>query len=468
MFSFFKPTTKRGGSKKSRKKNQRRLRFEPLEGRAMLAGNVTVTLAGTTLTLVGDASANEVEITAGASVGEYVITGLNNTQINGPSLINDPFDLLEVQLAGGSDKFTVRGTSPSNKLIIAGDIEIENSDGANTNTLTNVQLNDDLSVFKVAGTSESNLEIGGTLIVGDVTLSTGGWDGDSKTVIKDDTRIEGNLTVVNDEGEDHFVCYASTIDGNVTIVNGDGDTRTVFGITEDPIIFGVLTIVNGVGNDKVFIHDTDVWQNAVVVNGDGHTLVSVQTSDIGLGAPVAGGGNFQLVNGIGIDEFSLVDSTIRDELIIDNGAGEAFGSKTLIDGGVIGAELHFSGDFGLDTINMIDSRVVQVATFDLFDGGSDLNFVNTVFAGDLFITANAGNDDVRLERTTVEGDTSISLGLGQDSVELVLASKLLGSTDLFGGAGIDTLIRQVAPGINAVEIAFLANEDFELDTFITQ
>ena len=66
-----------------------------------------------------------------------------------------------MSLAGGSDKFTVRGVSQANKLIIAGDINIDNADGNNTNTLTNVQLNDDLTVIKLGGTSESNLEIGG-------------------------------------------------------------------------------------------------------------------------------------------------------------------------------------------------------------------------------------------------------------------------------------------------------------------
>jgi hypothetical protein len=467
MFSFFKPNKKRG-SRKSRKTGSRRLRFEGLESRAMLAGNVTVTLVGTTLTLTGDASANEVEITPGASTGEYVITGLNNTQINGPTLINDPFDILNVDLEGGSDKFTIRGTSQTNKLIIAGDINIDNDDGNNSNTLINVQLNDDLNVVKTSGTSESNLDIAGSLIVGDVILSTAGFDGDSKTIIRDNTRIEGDLTVTNDEGEDHFVCYASTIDGDVTITNGDGDTRTVFGITEDPIIFGSLTITNGAGNDKVFIHDTEVWQDVDVNNGDGHTLVSVQTSKFGLGAPVGGTGDFELDNDVGIDELSWVDSTVRDDLDVDHGApGDAFGSRNVIDGADVGLTFLFDGDGGLDTITMSDSRIVNDADFDLNNGGSDLNFINVVFQDTLDIDGNLGNDELYFERTTVEGDATIDLDGGQDTIELVLGTQLLGSTDLEGGAGIDTLRRQVAPGADAIVIAFLANETFELDFFIT-
>lgn len=468
MFWLFKPTTKRGGSKKSRKNNQRRLRFEGLETRAMLAGNVTVTLAATTLTLVGDASANEIEITAGANPGEYVITGLNNTQINGPSLINDPFDNLVVQLAGGSDIFTVRGISATNRLNVAGDINIDNADGNNTNKLINVQLNDDLTVTKVAGASESNLELNATTIVGDTILSAGGFNGDSKTVITADSRIQGNLTVTNNVGEDHFILHLSTVDGNVTINNGNGDTRTVIGQFEvDPIIFGNLTINNGLGNHKVIIHDTDVWGDVDIVNGDGNQLVSVQNSDFGLGAPVGATGDFEVDNGIGFDVLEMTNATVRDDLDVDNGAGEQFGSTTTLTNVTVGRDLDFDGDGGIDILTMTGGRVVGNADFDLFAGSSKLSFINVVFQDVLDIDGNAGNDELYFERTTVEGDATIDLDGGQDTVELVKGTKLLGSTNLEGGAGIDTLERQVAPGADAVIIAFLANETFELDVFIT-
>lgn len=469
MFGFFQRSAQRiNKNKRLRKKLHRSLRLEMLEGRALLAGDVTVSLVGTTLFIDGDASANEVEITPGASVGQYVITGLNNTIINGPSLIVDPFDLIDVNLAGGSDTFTIRGASVNSRLVIAGDIDIDNADGNNTNKLINVQLNDALTITKVGGTSESNLEITGTLIVGDTTLDTAGFDGDSKTVISGDSRIQGNLTIDNDDGEDHFVCVASTIDGDVDIDNGDGDTRTVFGITEDPIIFGQLTIVNGVGNDKVFIHDTEVWEDADIDNGDGHTLVSVQNSKFGLGAPVGDTGDFDLDNLVGIDELSWVDSTVRDDMEVNNGTpADAFGSRTTIDGATIGDDMTWDGDGGLDTMTMSDSRVVGETDFDVFGGASDFNFLNVVFADEFDFDGDGGNDELYFERTTVEGDTIINTDGGQDTVELVLGTKLLGSTDLIGGAGIDTLRRQVAPGADAIVIAFLATEDFELDFFIT-
>lgn len=479
MFGLFK-RGKVSKQKQKRGKNQRHLLFESLEGRALLAGDVTVTLAANTLTIVGDASANHIEITPGANVGEYQITGLNNTIINGPSLIVDPFNLISVSLAGGSDTFTIRGLSPSNKIVIPGDIDIFNADGNNNNNLINVQLNDDLTITKVGGTSESNLDIAGSLIVGDVELDTAGFDGDSKTLIRDDSHIQGNLTIDNYVGEDHFVCYASTIDGNVNIENRDGDTRTVFGITEDPVIFGTLTIINGLGNDKVFIHDTEVWQDVDIDNNGGHTLVSVEQSDFGLGANVGSAGDFEVDNGAGIDEFTWTDSTVRDDLKINNHgnadgaappAADAYGSRTVITATAgnrsrIGNDLDFEGDNGLDTITVSNTDVVDdVASFELHNGGSEILFLSVDFSENVTIDGLAGNDNIRFEQTVVGGDTNIDTGAGNDLVEILDGSELLGSTILEGGAGIDTLRRQVITAPTIV-IAFLDEETFELDFFV--
>jgi hypothetical protein len=480
MFGLFQKSARRD-SKKQRSRNNlfRPLRIEPLEGRALLAGDVTVTLAGTTLTITGDASANEVEITPGASVGEYVITGLNNTIINGPSLIVDPFNLIDVDLEGGSDVFTIRGASAANRILIPGDVEIDNDDGNNTNELINVQLNDDLTITKTGGVSENNLEIAGSLIIGDVTLAHSAFDGDSKTLIHN-SQIEGNLSITNATGEDHFVTYASTIDGDVDIDNGDGDTRTVFGITEDPIIFGTLTITNGAGNDKVFVHDTEVWLDVDIDNGDGHTLVSVEESDFGLGVGVGATGDFEVDNGAGIDEFTWTDSTVRDDLKINNHgnadgaappAADAYGGRIVITATAsqrsrIGNDLDVEGDNGLEVINISHTDVVDdVASFALHDGGSQIVFLDVFFSENLTIEGLDGNDNIRFEETTVDGDATIETNGGNDLLEILEGSELLGSTELDGGDGIDTLRRQVITAPTIV-IAFLDEETFELDFFV--
>ena len=296
--------------------NSRLLRVETLESRRLLAGDVTVTYDPVTddLTLVGDVSGNIVEITPGANIGEYKIHGLNNTTINGPCSIVDPVDKIVVDLKGGSDSFTLKSDDASNKIYVGGNVEIRNSDGLNVNKLTNAEVAGELKVEKIAGTSESQLYLEGTTIVGNVTVNNQGsgagspYDGDSKTVITKDSHLQADLDVDNNEGEDTLVVYQSNIDGNVTIDNRDGDTRTVFGLNEDPIIWGSLTINNGDGNDEIILHDTDVWLNVDINNGAGHTLITVETTDVGLGVPVGATGDLKIVNGAGIDQLRMVAS----------------------------------------------------------------------------------------------------------------------------------------------------------------
>ena len=115
---------------------------------------------------------------------------------------------------------------------------------------------------------------------------------------------------------------------------------------------------------------------------------------------------------------------------------------------------------------MTDSRVVGLTDIDMVAGGTDFAFINVVFADIFDFDGNAGNDELYFERTTVQGDVLIDTDGGQDTVELVKGTQFLGSTTLEGGAGIDTLKRQVAPAADAVIIAFLFTETFELDVFI--
>lgn len=452
---------------RSRRQMGKRLFLESLESRQLLAGDVTVTLVGTTLTLEGDVSGNIVEISPGTNIGEYKIQGLDNTTINGPCSIVDPVDRIVVALKGGSDSFTLKSTDASNKIYVGGNVEITNSDGLNVNKLVNAEIAGELIVQKDAGTSESQLYIEGTTVVGKVTVNNqgvGGFDGDSKTMITKDSHLQADLDVDNDEGEDTLVVYQSNIDGNVTIDNRDGDTRTVFGLNEDPIIWGSLTINNGDGNDEIILHDTNVWLDVAINNGTGHTLVSLETTNVGLGVDVGVAGNLTIQNGTGIDQFRMVDSMVKDNVGLNNGTG-TFGSLTEIVDSRIGNDLSLAADNGLDRVTITDSVIVDDAQLTLLGGSSEVALSGTNFQERLIISAAAGSDHVRMERTTVDGDTTISLGDGVDLLEILAASRLLGQSSLTGGGNIDQFWRQLGPATEAVEIAFLAAEDFELDYF---
>ena len=283
----------------------------------MLAGDVMTELVGGVLTITGDDSGNIVSLVQGPGFGEYEIQG-DNTNIMGKVLINDPFMQIIVDLQGGSDTFSILGPSPTDQILIPSDLEILNSDGFNTNNFTNVQINGDVMVTKVAGASESHLNVVGTTIIGDTTLDADTFNGDSKTSITGNSILQGDLDITNNDGEDIFVLFTADIDGDVTISNGDGDTRSIFGVTEDPIVFGDIFITNGEGTDVTIFNDTHVWGDTNIVNGPGNTSTTVEVSNFGLGAPVGDGGDFEIDNGKGFDKMLWTGSNTRDDLNINN------------------------------------------------------------------------------------------------------------------------------------------------------
>ncbi|MCA9238955.1 MAG: hypothetical protein KDA37_02095, partial [Planctomycetales bacterium] len=57
-------------------------RFETLEQKQLLAGDVTYEVVNGNLHLLGDAESNEIVITAGDIEGSYLVQGLNGTTIS--------------------------------------------------------------------------------------------------------------------------------------------------------------------------------------------------------------------------------------------------------------------------------------------------------------------------------------------------------------------------------------------------
>lgn len=475
---MFRPTARSKntrGSKGRRPFQVTHLSGELLEMRLTLDGTVDVMLVGTTLTLTGDIDANDVLITKGPNPNEILIEGKDRsgaitTFINGPSLIDDPVDQIEVYLDGGSDDFRIEGNSPQDRFVVPGPLYIENEDGNNVNRLENVVLASTLTVYKVSGNSESTLEVVGTDVVGltDINNDNGG-QGPTKTLVMSGSTFQDDVSIQNGDGKDILVVDNSNFDGDLDVDNGDGDTRTVFGMSEDPIVFGNLIVVNGNGNDTYVLHDTTVWGNVQIDNGDGHSNTTVSDAKVGIGLPAAAGSVvFELDSEVGTDSFLMTNSEINDSLDLNYAANNAdtFGSSTQISNSTIRGYVHVDSDDGYDVVNIDPTVVGRDFQLILRDGSSDVTLADLSVALTFSISTNFGADHIIMERTTVNGDAVIDLGNGVDRLEILDASKLLGQTALNSGIGVDTFVRQVGPSPQAVDIVFLLFEDFELDQFV--
>ena len=60
----------------------RAARFESLEQRQLLAGDVLVNVVRGNLVIEGDAEGNEIAVTAGVERGAFLVTGLNGTTVH--------------------------------------------------------------------------------------------------------------------------------------------------------------------------------------------------------------------------------------------------------------------------------------------------------------------------------------------------------------------------------------------------
>jgi hypothetical protein len=158
-------------------------KFETLETRNLLAGDVTASIHHGDLVIKGDNLANGITITAGTTAGTVVVTGVNaggsatnvNGTANGAVTLSGFTDDLKINMKGGDDTVTITGLTVPDKAKLKG------GDGDDTFTI-------DGSTFAKLKTSLGH---------GDDTLDI------SDTTVSVKTRLNGGHgtnTLTNDTG----------------------------------------------------------------------------------------------------------------------------------------------------------------------------------------------------------------------------------------------------------------------------
>jgi hypothetical protein len=468
-----KKRDKRVGS--ARQGNRRRLRFEGLEDRRLLAAGVVDVqvfplLAPGRLDLIGDGSNNEVRISQTVNVGEYRVDGLNGTllQINGagvtmPSVtVNGITGDLGVYLGNGDDIFTFDNTyAPTGQQSnVPLDLYIENAHGSNQNHLSNVMINGDLNVIKAAATSGySALHVTNTTVIGFTTVDNtgGGSGGDTWTVINN-TWLQGNggpgaaFALYNGDGKDIIDVQGNSQFGIgpfplgpvVIIDNGYGGSRTTFtGASAEAgfgttTVYGDLSISNGDNLpgtlDTVTFNGSNVLGSVDISNGNGNTSVTVNNSTLGSHlvtppfSPVIGGW-VQVQNDAGFDQFSMTNSTAPWGILIDNdvsGNNDVWGSATNITGSRIGtlpscymcafpgAALVILGDNGRDVVNISSTLLGGLLDLRLYNGNNETNLTNGTAMPSLSLVTGTGNDSVLIDNSSISVAVYVRLGSGAD------------------------------------------------------
>ena len=439
---------------------KRSLRFERLEDRRMLAGNVSVSLTGNVLNITGDAASNAIAITSTAD-GAVTVTGLATP--DGATTINtppnpQPGQALFTAYAGyvGNIIVNMSGPGPASRgndvVVVAGlsfngSISIRMSSGNdfvglgdfdNSGNLVDPAVNTMLGPLVVHQGISIDLGAGDNQVFARDVVTNGPNGPNLSIVAAGGANVISLSNVTVDHAFSLTTNGATTVDVNhltalnATFMLGNGDDQLT--INNNSVIRGDLTIRTQTGNDQISF-DSDTFTTFNLTTGAGDDQVSMNsvkvlklaTIDLGAGNDTA---TFEwdtlqglnLLGGAGNDTFSFgapqlpvqVYSVNAGALTINGGTGDD--SMTLDN--VKAYVFNISGGDGADQISAIYLTVGYSAT----------------------IAGGAGNDVVSLDGIRRDGGgTRVLIGLGLGDDQLTMHNIEASSLEIGGGDGNDTI-----------------------------
>ncbi len=213
----------------------RKCKFESLENRRVMAGFVSAQLSHHDLVIKGDGQDNAITITAGANLGEFVVTGVadNNgfaTNVgglnNGAVTIRGVTGGVSIDMGGGNDNVTMTGTT-LNPVLFRGKSSLKGGSGVDNFHINSVTFGDSLKIDTGAG---------------------------ADIVLMENTSVVAGKAVV-DTGSGHD---SVTITGTDTTAGSALSSR-----------FGALEVSLGNGDDELSIEHTNVITKTVLDGGKG-------------------------------------------------------------------------------------------------------------------------------------------------------------------------------------------------------
>lgn len=382
------------------KSGERRLKLEHLETRAMLAGNVSVSVSGGNLLVRGDNSSNQIAIVQ-LDVGEYAVVGLNGTEVNG-------------------------GTDPVVKSGVQNNIDVDLKKGNDV-----VAIGNDLEALELWADASG------------ITLP----EIDLPEEAPDSLKVPKHLNLRLGDGNDDAVVIAK-VGLQINADLGNGNDRL---IVQDSKVGGDFIVRGGNGHDYLYTDGTEVARTYNVNMGNGRNAVELWNSSIGRSAVI--------VTGKDADTIDIADSAIEDNLIVRTGSGhdDVFAHSHGAEGMDVGNNVDINTGSGNDYVDIagdIDNLLVivtgngndEVFLEDLeaedlvavLGSGNDyLEAVNVEIGDDALLDAGSGNDRVYIEDSIVDDVFTALMGSGNDFLEI--CNSVAKRANLDGGSGRDEL-----------------------------
>ena len=395
-------------------RQKQRLTYQTLEGRRLLAGNVSVALSGSTLVVTGDDLSNQIEVSQSAN-GGVVFTGLDSTTINGQTEFTfaQTFERSRFQLNDGADEVSFNGFESGREFRFLGGDGDDRLDATGVSArYYHVQGNDGDDAIQLSNSStrrSAYFHLGD----GDDVLAVESFDAGR------------NFKVFGNAGDDTFVSNALTVDRKFRVNLGSGDDQALIAGESD---FGKSAKVrSGSGNDFIGVlpslnDATAIFNKRTVIDAgsDNDVVVADADSTFERTAIFRGRSGTDAID-VGDADFERRSSVRQFESqSVDN-------LEEILDG--IFERLEFvdfdSTQFGNEQIVTETSLQLEIPEADgvfVEDGGA------VTLASDLDLQATSNQEDVASATVQlVNGDAA-------DSLSFVASNGITGSFDSNTGA----------------------------------
>ncbi|RLS56972.1 MAG: hypothetical protein DWH91_05420 [Planctomycetota bacterium] len=278
-----------------------------LESRRMLSGNVQVTLNGSTLTITGDNSNNELAVEQ--TVGGLQVRAINGTKLNGTadgSLVFSNPSRINLDLLGGNDQLFLSD-------FLGGTVNVQMGSGNDTLTLEGINSDGALTIDLNSGNDRLEARLGGSeptdsnVVGGNFTLQCGNGN---DTVLIGALNALQNISIDGNNGNDVIGLGAGRTDGTTSILLGNGNDTA--GLSDRTLV-GNFSLNAGNGDDLVGLNQLEVEGASTIELGNGKdALLSQSTAFYGNVSRKGGTGTDQIFSqndtffsGNNVTEFEL-------------------------------------------------------------------------------------------------------------------------------------------------------------------
>ena len=436
--------------------------FEILEPRVLLDGDVTATLAGSTLVIQGDGQSNAVIIYETATPGEFVVDGIvhnvtgNPTTVNGGGLavFAGVTSGVKINMGLGDDLLSIGNPVVATTTTIPGNLSIDMGGGTKDSLLIGYDIAglaysgdvDILGSLTIMGSdAEDYVAIFGTNVAKKVTMKLGDSPtGKVNTVLMNQnvttartSYIGGNLSITGGDGIDTWVIGNTEIMGSAKFKLGDTDADQIDQITIDSsTIHGAVKITGGDGQESIYVDNSTLSSFSAQLKGSdnlfgngndpvefsstlivGNVKISANSRYyVGITSNSEVYGNLSIRSKLDAS-LSIDDSSVTGKVSVSSGAiAPVFLTHAASITGDLALKGKFKSQLGLYHASSIDGNVK-------FDGGSGQDTFNLtsgcVITGSVKINSRTPQDGDWEElyiSGTIGGDLFITGGDGREEI----------------------------------------------------